>query len=343
MTEATYWDSGVKLYKYMNHQFAERTLAGEFFIQRLIEFQLLECLTGDTTIGDRHEGSGQTVATGELTSDHPRAKELIDRGLVHVGEGATAVFIGTKFFNYVDCFVYCLSTRGPDDPPPLATDYDTCIEITDGDAFFKALHQHAVIFGPIASELGEIFTKMHSAPVSYTWMENDFFKDGIASASPFVKRAMYEPQAEHRIVFELDGNAHKCGDLSRIFLSCPQAAQLMKAVPFRELTHSTQEEETLPSLEALDQDLLYIHALYCKERELRWSGSSDVSEVSDDDFDARYREQIINLLWKRRKIVPSHAIDRAIARGDFTYRLLDCWHTRWRADIERQLGRNSSC
>lgn len=71
--------------------------------------------------------------------------------MVQIGRTGTLVVRDVKLqhdFDSQDCFIYCLSHQYSADMYGLFGDADMCLEITDPDNFFLALHMSLKKFTP---------------------------------------------------------------------------------------------------------------------------------------------------------------------------------------------------
>jgi len=160
---------------------------------------MLEETTGDSTIGDRLErGAERTFSfdSNALNSDD-RAR-LPEIGFDISSSSRVVVGSGTQVFRSPHAFVFCL-TEG--DASKLASEfaYDGLISISDLEVFADALFSEGTASSGLP--LSELVEPPKVGKVVYGDRTVDFFKHGQPLLGPFAKPAIYESQAEWRIVF----------------------------------------------------------------------------------------------------------------------------------------------
>ncbi len=194
-------------YKFLSKQHVPSTIAGNLRFGRLRYYQLLEVVTGDDWIGDRHEGLATTRVHAVLDGNPNQAglrQRLADAKFISA-EGVSNIEIrGCKIINEVDCFVFCVAEGELSplvarmcSPERAEYAYDGCLHLIDPVEIAQRLWNDGSVDG---KPLHEIFLEIRFEQVRYEGQEYDLNDTPAVSGDPFVKAGKYKSQREWRFV-----------------------------------------------------------------------------------------------------------------------------------------------
>ncbi|TAK82207.1 MAG: hypothetical protein EPO09_21665 [Aquabacterium sp.] len=318
----------MRLYKYLASRYVDGILSGDFYFGHMTKYQLLELLDGDRSRGDLHDGYEKTIVSATVHADSKDSNVAeLARGLgLAAGSNTQLNLVGTSINSHADAVIYCVSSRPPDNPPPIASDCDACIAVTDWRAFGETLLHKGRVKGSNVP-LHEAF-RAAMAPVRYERAEPDFQRSGVQVVDPFVKCPSYRAQSEHRLVltpFEPSNGAD-------VMVHCPEAVQHIERVPLQGVAapeiDCEQPKEPVPStLEACDAELNSIWQLCIQgfsERmfvEDRESAQKDFERMLDE----RYRKRVLACIVGRRVHAPNSLLDKLALYGQPVAQILQNW------------------
>lgn len=326
----------MKLYRYMKRAHAELAKEGRFRLGRLLKYQLIECVTGDDSIGDSHEGLSRTILTATVKGADQQGELKNLTGIGVAGEG-TVKFNNVRLIDLMDFYVLCCTMHSPDDAPNLDGGYDACVKITNDQEFFQTLYQNGVE-ARTGRAICELFPSAACGIVSYDWAEGSYSNGLITSPDPFLKRPQYRDQAEVRFVLEPASQwAWQEDDLD---ILCKEASEYVEVSEIEPTPLGVQKTANFPPSLPAEDCKVKLRLLYEKYSEEMHAlvDSGGVRPVAEEqgaiyiaweaDFDRRHRHEVIRLLYQLREWQPDLSIDRKIAMGLQASMLLQSWHSR---------------
>lgn len=221
--------SHMQIHRLLSKDHSESLLRGSFRFGRLRYYQMLEVVFEDESIGDAQEGSVSSVLSASITPDHvddPVRTNLERSGFITVKGNASVEIRDATFTNEVDCFVCCWSTSTAPDLSGTGSAYDTCVTAAGA----KSLTHYLNKFGverESGSKILELFDPIESRRVQYHDSAHNMATGPLPSGNPFRKRSRYRHQAEYRLV--LIPRAKIAADF--VYIDCHQAAELLSSTP----------------------------------------------------------------------------------------------------------------
>jgi hypothetical protein len=325
-------------YKFLNKCHIPTTVKGQFRFGRLRYYQLLEMVTGDEWIGDRHDGLGTTNVTIRLEGnpgEDALRKRLSDARIISAGSETKVSITGLKIINEIDCFVFCFS-KG--DLNQLVENmcsaeradyaYDGCLQLKNPEEIRRRRWNEGKVEGRPLNELFEIAI---FDEVRYDGKESEFVSAPIAPADPFVKLRKYTSQQEWRFVLkprtpiDLDNVTVICNGCAELLIEEVIPAKAMQARRTGEFA-SHSEDELLAEIAAIwrrwktdsmQQNFIDKAERLAAERqaqEILQCAEKEMAEKFDVEVRGRLQRAYFELRSKPRAL-RSTEIDRAIIRG----------------------------
>jgi len=339
-----YIRSPMQIHRLLTKTHSESLLRGSFRFGRLRYYQMMEIVFADESIGDAQEGTVSALVSTNITPDNtgdPVRASLAKSSFIHVDENASIEIRNATFRNEVDCFVCCWSTSATPDLSGTGSAYDTRVTAAGAKSLAHYLNSLGVE-RESGSKILELFAPIASGRVQYRDLVHDMATGPLPSGDQFRKRTRYRHQSEYRLV--LIPRATIAADY--VYIECPQAAELLKSAPVkRSQAVALNASPTPPGDEYFQQMFSSILAVWRQlQRELAnndylafsasrstldvaaWRADQDASlarrTAALAEFDHVHLKNLRKCLFALRKPPLNEALDRALARGASSDRLI---------------------
>ncbi len=351
----------MQIHRLLTQSHSELLLRGSFRFGRLRYYQMLEIVFEDESIGDAQEGVASVVLSTNIApgnTDDPVRANLAKGGFIHVTGNSSIEIRNTTFRNEVDCFVCCWSTSATPELSGTGSAYDTRVTATGAKSLAHYLNRFAVERDS-GSKLTELFMPVAARRVQYCDAVHDMATEPLPSGDPFRKRARYRHQSEYRLV--LEPKVTIAADF--VHIECPQASELLKSSPIERSQVANPIPATQPkSAEYFQQILSSIFAAWEKlqqalmnREKLESSGYRNITRGSCDaatwpadpvasltrrnaalaEFDRVQLKDLRRCLFELRKPPLNEALDRALAQGASSERLIHLYESQYWESLRR--------
>lgn len=344
----------MQIHRLLTKPHSESLLQGSFRFGRLRYYQMLEIVFEDDSIGDAHEGSISSVVNTKLTPKNindPVRVNLKKMGFIDMDESSSVEISNYTFRNEVDCFVCCWSTSEAPTLSGTGSAYDTRVTAAGGKTLAHYLSKFAVE-RESGRKLNDLFFPIASGRVHYCDLVHDMASGPLPSGDPFRKRNHYQHQLEYRLV--LIPRSTISADF--VHIECPQASELLASMPINRVqVVAPIPASTGPGREHFQQLLETILAAWQQVQDAlarkedhafkisRLAGQSD-SNLADwradweaslarrtaalAEFDRVHLKNLRRCLFELRSRPLNDALDRALARGASSDRLISLYQRR---------------
>lgn len=326
---------------------AESLLRGSFRFGRLRYYQMLEVVFEDASIGDAQEGTTSALVSTKITpenQDDPVRLNLSRSGFITASGNASIEIRNAKFAHETDCFVCCWSTSSTPDLSGAGAAYDTCVTATGA----KSLAHYLESFGverDSGYSLRDLFQPILAGRVQYLDLDHDMAAGPLPSGDPFRKRTRYRSQFEYRLVLV----PRKTISADFLWVDCPQAAEFLQSTPVEQIVAQAQFTKELEDSEQILNGLLeewrrvQNELSTIEEREFNvgrivpgdafhaaaWHATQEALHARRmaawAEFDKAHLKQLRRCLFALRKAPFNDALDRALARGAASHRLIQAY------------------
>lgn len=338
----------MQIHRIISKDYVPQLLQGAFRFVRLRYYRMLEVVFEDSSIGDAHEGVASTVVTTTISPESysdPVHQNLVKSGVISVSGNSRIEIKDMTIRNEIDCFVSCWSTSQTPDLAGGGVAYDACVTCKGA----KSLAYYLGNYG-VERESGkgvrELFRPIASGRVQYLDLQHDFAKGPMPSGEPFRKRTRYRQQSEYRFVFV------PLEPINRDFLwvDCQKASELLKETPFQRAANTAADvaaaskpvEDYQQTLDVLLRKWRNLQSQLSVQDDLereafrvdrnsafdaqKWRAIVDASfarrKAVQAEYDRDHLKQLRRCLFELRKPPLNDCLDRALARGELSERLI---------------------
>ncbi len=336
----------MRIHRLTELRFADGLLEGQFRFGRARYYQMQEVVFADESIGDKLECVSHTTVNADIDTSQgvsPTQSNLAAMGFLNVSGNSRVTISNSQVYRELDCYISCWTTIEDPTLDGAGSTYDCRVTASGGKTLSHLLWAHGTL-RPTGHSIQAQFRSLVSGRVYYEPLEYDVAETALPSPNPFRKRLKYSNQFEYRLV--LFPTTTIGSDF--ITVDCPEAASLLNLARLPKRTSATGENSAadardtsklLDSLvqewvsrqkeldrkydDQLDQIRLISHSSGAVQAYKAVIEAKRAEQIQlEHNFDQSHLRTLRRLLFEARREPHDERLDKAIARGQGSSRLI---------------------